>query len=78
MDATAVGPLNEVAVLSSTNVFVGGQCGRVWQGYDGPAWTEQKSQTSFHILGMSFVSQDLGYMATLRHGISSIVRYDNR
>ena len=76
-NATKFEPLNEVAVLSGTNVFVGGQCGRVWH-YNGVAWTEQKSQTSIHIQGMSFVSQDLGYMAARRQGISSIVRYDNQ
>ncbi len=71
-----VEPLTEVEVLSTTNVWIGGQCGRVWQ-WNGSAWIEHKSQTDAHVWGMSFVSGTSGFISGQRRSNtqSAIVKY---
>jgi photosystem II stability/assembly factor-like uncharacterized protein len=74
---TQVEPLTEVEIASPSSVWIGGQCGRVWQ-FDGSSWTEYKSQTDSHVWGMSFPTADRGYVACHRENNtqSAIVRYD--
>ena len=51
-------------------------CGRVWK-YAPQVWTEVKSQTDAHVVGMSFVSTggaDLGYIGGMRQGQQCIVK----
>jgi photosystem II stability/assembly factor-like uncharacterized protein len=47
--------LTEAEIHPATgDLWVGGQCGRVWKRTAVGAWTEFKSQTDTHILGISF------------------------
>jgi photosystem II stability/assembly factor-like uncharacterized protein len=71
-----VEPLTEVEIVDASNVWVGGHCGRVFR-FDGATWTEHKSQTDAHVRGMSFVSAEVGFLATWRgsNTQSCIVRY---
>jgi hypothetical protein len=54
---TTFGPtspvLRSLALISSSNLWVGGECGRVWH-YASSTWTEHKSNTDAHIRGISF------------------------
>jgi len=74
--------LNQVEIAPGTlDVFVGGECGRVWKlQASPPAWIELKSQTSAGIVGMSMPASNVGYFAAHRQddlGTShSIVRYN--
>jgi hypothetical protein len=69
------------SVLSGTflasNVWIGGQCGRIWQ-WNGTTWAEHKSQTDSHIRGMSFVSGTRGYVSgqRLSDTQSVVVKYE--
>lgn len=49
--------LSEVDIAPSTgDVWVGGACGRLWSRTSAGAWTEEKSGTDAHVVGMSFVA----------------------
>jgi hypothetical protein len=58
--------LNEVEVDPGGNVWVAGECGRVWRGPGGSSWLEKKSQTDSNVRGMSFPGADLGFLACHR------------
>ncbi|MBK7645129.1 MAG: hypothetical protein IPJ19_19140 [Planctomycetes bacterium] len=76
-DLGSVPVLNRVEIAPS-GIWVGGECGRVWQGTSGgTAWSEIKSQTDAHIRGFSFPSSGDGFAVAFRAGSSaySIVRY---
>ena len=62
---------------SSGDLWVGGQCGRIWKRSSGGAWTEFKSQMETHIEGISIPSSAYGYFGGLRQEQPSqgIVRY---
>jgi len=53
-------------------VWAAGACGRLWMRATTGGWTQVKSQTDAHILGMSFVplgaSDAAGYLAGFRSG----------
>lgn len=69
--------LNEVEVVSATEIWLAGQCGRVWR-YDGTNLVEFKSQTDGHVWGMSITPLgDRGYLALQRRTTTStgLVRY---
>jgi hypothetical protein len=53
-DLDEVPALIEAEIDPSGNLWVGGQCGRVWRRTSAGSWTEFKSQTNTHILGISF------------------------
>jgi len=74
--SSPVEPLTEVEVVDASNVWVAGQCGRVFK-FDGLTWAQHKSQTDAHVRGMSFISADVGYVAAWRDSNtqSCIVRY---
>ncbi|HZF09938.1 MAG TPA: YCF48-related protein [Thermoanaerobaculia bacterium] len=66
---------DEVAISpSGTRVFVGGTCGRFLR-FDGTAWQELKSQTSFRLKSLSFFADTDGFVygSGGSHGV--IVRY---
>jgi hypothetical protein len=72
LNAVAVGPV-------SAEVWVGGGCGRLWVHDPAGGWTQVKSQTDAHVLGMSFVNSggtESGYMGCFRSGPTqqSIIR----
>ena len=74
--------LNQVEFAPGTqDVFVGGDCGRVWKLQASPsAFISLKSQTSAGIRGISFPSSSVGYFAAHRtDGLGNshaIVRYN--
>ena len=79
VEANAVDPLTEVEVIDSDNVWVGGQCGRIWHLESG-IFVERDSQTSAHVYGMWFLPDgSIGYVVTYRDKLiqSSILRYDD-
>ena len=48
--------LSEVEVAPVTGeVWIGGACGRLWVRSTSGVWSEVKSATDTHVLGMSFV-----------------------
>jgi len=59
---------------SGTRVFVGGTCGRFLR-FDGTAWQELKSQTSFHIGSLSFFADTAGFVYATAGSHGVIVRY---
>jgi hypothetical protein len=62
--------LNEVEIAPNTGeVWVGGACGRLWVRHTNGSWTQVKSQTDAHVVGMSFVpagSSAAGYIGAFR------------
>lgn len=71
------GLFNEVALApTASDVFVGGSCGRFLRRRDA-GWQELKSQTSFHVNGMSFVADDEGFVHASAGSHGVIVRYDS-
>jgi len=53
--------LSEVEVAPNTGeVWVGGACGRLWSRSSGGTWTEKKSGTDAHVVGLSFVADGSG------------------
>ncbi len=59
--------LNEVAVVSTGAVWVGGACGRMWLRSTTGTWTEVQSQTDAHVVGLSDVpSSSACYVAGFR------------
>ncbi len=62
--------LTEVEIAPSTNeVWVGGACGRLWKRSTSGTWTNVKSTTDAHVVGMSFVpsgSGAAGYLGCFR------------
>ena len=59
--------LLEIETVASTqDIWITGQCGRVWRRTLSGSWTELKSQTSTHLLGISFPSANTGYFGGLR------------
>jgi photosystem II stability/assembly factor-like uncharacterized protein len=59
--------LNEIAVNPSTNdIWVGGECGRVWRRTGSGSWSELKSQTSGHVVGLSLTASGHVYASTMR------------
>jgi hypothetical protein len=82
---TEVPVLNSVKIAPGGDVWVGGQCGRVWmRSASNSSWTvgPLKTQTDAHILGMSFVPLAgggyVGYLACFRKDQTQycIVRYN--
>jgi len=57
--------LTEVEMLSTSSIWVAGQCGRVWR-YNGTSWTQKKSQTDSHVQGLSARAGGVCYIATHR------------
>jgi len=54
LDRPEILVLNQIAVNSSNgDIWVGGECGRVWRFTTGLGWSQLKSQTDAHINGMS-------------------------
>lgn len=74
-DACAVGSdLGRISVFhrlavnaSSGDIWVGGECGRVW-GYASGDWAEWKSQTDAHIQSMSLTPSGYLYLGAFRPG----------
>jgi len=68
--------LNEIAVNASNgDIWVGGECGRVWRRTSSGTWTEFKSNTSGHVIGMSLTSSGHLYVSSMRqdetqHGLT--------
>jgi len=59
--------LNEIATNASNgDLWVGGECGRVWRMTSSGTWTEFKSQTSGHVIGMSLTSSGHLYVSSMR------------
>ena len=52
-DTLAHPPVAKIAVTPSGQVWIGGQCGRVWRQYSSGGWQEAKSQTDAHVLDMT-------------------------
>jgi hypothetical protein len=69
-DAYGQAILTEVDVAPNTGeVWIGGACGRVWSRSGSGSWSEIKSQTDAHVIGMSFVpdgSGAVGFIAGFR------------
>ena len=68
--------LTEVEVITATDIWLAGQCGRVWH-YDGTTLVEHKSQTDAHTWGTSFPSTTRGYLGAHRQTDTqtAVVRY---
>jgi hypothetical protein len=81
---TEVPVLNSVKIAPGGDVWVGGQCGRIWMRSAATGiWTDPplKTQTDAHILGMSFAPLSggyVGYLACFRKDQTQfcIVRYN--
>jgi len=59
--------LNEIAVNSSNgDIWVGGECGRVWRFTSALGWSQQKSQTDGHVNGMSLTPSGHLYVNSMR------------
>ena len=67
-------PLNAVKMIGgSSNVFVGGQCGVIWE-LANSTWTLHRSETSAHIRHLSVAPNDTVYAAGYRTaGIHSCI-----
>jgi len=68
--------LNEI-VVNATNgdLWVGGECGRVWRMTSAGTWTEFKSNTSGHVIGLSLTSTGHIFVSSMRqdetqHGLT--------
>jgi hypothetical protein len=66
--ALGVNPvLMEIAVdPASGEIWVAGECGRVWRRTASGAWSEVKSQTDAHVRGLSMTSQGMLFLAGFR------------
>jgi photosystem II stability/assembly factor-like uncharacterized protein len=64
-DLGRIAVLNRVKVSPSGDVWAGGECGRVWR-LSGGTWSEQKSQTDAHVLGISLPTASVGYFGCHR------------
>ncbi|MDZ4771608.1 MAG: hypothetical protein SGI72_00600 [Planctomycetota bacterium] len=51
-DALGWAPLDSIAVATNGDLWVGGECGRVWR-RSSSTWTEVKSQTDGHIVDLA-------------------------
>jgi photosystem II stability/assembly factor-like uncharacterized protein len=66
-DLNTVAVLNRIAINPSNgDLWVGGECGRVWHFTNG-AWIQRKSQTSAHVYGMSATPGGYVYLGCMRH-----------
>ena len=53
-DLTRIPVLNEIAVNAANgDIWVGGECGRLWRYTSAGGWNELKSQTDGHVVGIS-------------------------
>lgn len=60
--------LHRIAINASNgDIWVGGECGRVWHYSTGGGWIERKSQTSSHVVGMNVTSGGYVYATCMRH-----------
>lgn len=48
-------PSRRVTAVSASDPRNGGACGRLWSRTTSGVWTEEKSGTDAHVVGMSFV-----------------------
>lgn len=73
---TTADVLGEIEIAPGGAVWVGGQCGRLWRSSDGVAWNSVRSMTDAHVLGMSFIAANSGFVAGHRSNRTghSIVR----
>ena len=58
----------------NSDIWVGGECGRVWRRTSSGTWTELKSHTSGHVIGMSLTSSGM-FVSSMRqdetqHGLT--------
>lgn len=58
----AVEVLTEVEIAPGGDVWVGGQCGRLWRSTNGTSWSPFRSASDAHVYGMSFVPTSGGYV----------------
>jgi photosystem II stability/assembly factor-like uncharacterized protein len=75
-DLDSVPILNRVEVAPGGDVWVGGECGRVWRLHAG-IWDQYKSQTDAHIRGLSFPLDAYGFAVGFTAGRSawSVVQF---
>jgi photosystem II stability/assembly factor-like uncharacterized protein len=75
-DLARIPVVNEVEIAPNGDVWVGGECGRVWMKSAGGNWIERKTHTDSHVLGMSFAAADRGYLGCHRQSQTqqSVVR----
>ena len=73
---TTIPVLNRIAITASGDLWVGGECGRVWR-YSSSTWAEYKSQTDTNFLGISFPTNTEGFFVGYRFAETSqaLVRY---
>jgi hypothetical protein len=65
--ADGVPVLSEVEIDPSGDIWLGGQCGRLWRSTNGLTWVgPMKSQTDAHVQGMSFPVAGTGFVAGYR------------
>jgi len=79
-DLESVSPLNRVKIAPGGEIWVAGECGRVWTftpGAGSGSWNPRKSQTDAHIRGLSFPLAGNGFAAAFRAATSaySVVGY---
>jgi photosystem II stability/assembly factor-like uncharacterized protein len=68
--------LSEVEIAPNGDVWVAGMCGRVWK-YASSAWSPVRSQMDAHVVGMSLVPTQegyVGYIGGLRRAQQCIVK----
>lgn len=79
-DLESVPVLNRVEITQGGDIWIGGECGRVWRftpGAGSSAWYPFKSQTDAHIRGLSFPLAGNGFAAAFRASTSaySVIGY---
>jgi photosystem II stability/assembly factor-like uncharacterized protein len=67
-DLGRVPVLTEVEIAPDGDVWIAGECGRLWQLVPPSTWIEHKSQTDAHVLGLSVPAADTGFLAGHRIG----------
>lgn len=70
--------LNEVEIAPDGDVWIAGECGRIWQHVPASTgWIEHKSDTDSHVRGMSFPAADIGFLGCHRASNTgqSIIRF---
>jgi photosystem II stability/assembly factor-like uncharacterized protein len=76
-DLMRIPVLNEVEIAPDGDVWIGGECGRVWQFVSPSTWIEHKSETDAHVVGLSVPLADTGFLGCHRANRtgSSVVRF---
>jgi hypothetical protein len=69
--------LSQIEAAPDGDLWIGGECGRVWQFTPPSLWVEHKSQTDAHVQGLSVPAPDTGMLACQRSSRTgwSIVRF---